>query len=128
MPPPVRDGPDAPIPGFPASLQPNFPGEGTEVTKRATIVKRSNNGQMERGAGHWKSLYKQWGQDSFGAAGKGWQNGKSTGSGCGPKECLGLPDRELILPPVSTKPLEILECTDMLATVHDPERCWPNPR
>lgn len=102
MPPPVRDGPDAPIPGFPASLQPNFPSSGTNVTKRAVVIKRSNtNGQMERGAGRWKSAYKQWGQDGYGEAGKGYQNGKSTGSGCGPEECKGLPGRELILPPVS---------------------------
>lgn len=71
------------------------------MTKRAIVVKRST-GQTGRGAGNWKALYKSWGQDGVGAAGQGWQNGKSTGSGCGPNECLGLPGRELILPPVST--------------------------
>lgn len=100
MPPPVRDGPDAPIPGFPASLQPNFPSEGTNVSKRVVVARRSSpKVKPERGAGRWKSLYKQWGQDGYGEAGKGWQNGKQTGSGCGPEECRGLPGRELILPP-----------------------------
>lgn len=100
MPPPVRNGPDAPIPGFPASLQPNFPTVGTDVTKRVVVAERSStNAPSERGSGNWKATYRQWGEDGHGEAGQGWQNGKSTGSGCEPNECKGLPGRELILPP-----------------------------
>lgn len=101
MPPPVRNGPDAPIPGFPASLQPNFSTEGAEVPKRAAAVKRSiGEGESGRGSGRWKSLFRQWGEDCWGKPGNTWQNGQSTGSGCGPDQCKGLPGRKLILPPV----------------------------
>ncbi|UJO15385.1 putative alpha/beta-glucosidase agdC [Fulvia fulva] len=92
-PPPVRGGPDAPIPGFPASLQPNF-ANGDEkhpvaVSKRDQRAKPHGRG---RGSGHWH------GQSHKPSKG-GWQQGKQSGSGCGPGECLGLPNREYILPP-----------------------------
>ncbi|PIG79150.1 lysosomal alpha-glucosidase [Aspergillus arachidicola] len=93
--PPVRDGPDAPIPGFPASLQPNWvQSNATEKRSTAAVVPRQpSRSHRNLGAGHWKS-----------PKGKvdpraGWQNGKQTGSGCGPNECKGLPNRHLIRPP-----------------------------
>lgn len=96
--PPVRDGPDAPIPGFPASLQPNFPGSGVE--ERAVAVKRPrSNARRELGVGHWRSALSQWGAGGPGKPGQGWQHGGQTGSGCGPDECRGLPNREFIRPP-----------------------------
>ena len=100
--PPVRDGPDAPIPGFPASLQPNFAtGDESEPTKREiTVTKRAlNKGRRGRGAGRWSSHKRQWGQGGRGKAGSRWQHGGQTGSGCGENECRGLPNRELIRPP-----------------------------
>jgi alpha-glucosidase len=98
----VRDGPDAPIPGFPASLQPNFAtGNSSDATKReATVSKRAlNKGRRGRGAGRWNSKKRQWGQGGLGKAGGRWQHGGQTGSGCGENECRGLPNRELIRPP-----------------------------
>ncbi|KAJ5226698.1 uncharacterized protein N7469_006704 [Penicillium citrinum] len=95
--PPVRDGPDAPIPGFPASLQPNF--ASSENTKRAASSdlvqnkKARSTGRRQLGAGHWRPSKPH--RDPR----AGWQHGKKTGSGCGPKECRGLPNRELIRPP-----------------------------
>lgn len=94
-PPPVRDGPDAPIPGFPASLQPNFASEGTEPTKRSSsttsLARRSNPRNL--GSGHWSR------PSSHHDPKAGWQHGRKTGSGCGPNECKGLPNREFIRPP-----------------------------
>lgn len=97
--PSVRDGPDAPIPGFPASLQPNF--ATGETSKRAVdLPKRSSiKGRRERGAGRWRSTKHQWGQGGPGKAGGRWQSGSNTGSGCGENECRGLLNRELIRPP-----------------------------
>ncbi|RTE78490.1 hypothetical protein BHE90_007025 [Fusarium euwallaceae] len=99
-PPPVRDGPDAPIPGFPDSLQPNFASGSNKrqvaPVKPTSLRPRSNR---KRGAGHWQSSNGQWGQNRPGRPGSKWQHGKRTGSGCGPDECKGLPNRELIRPP-----------------------------
>nr|OQO17493.1 hypothetical protein B0A51_15084 [Rachicladosporium sp. CCFEE 5018] len=97
QPPPVRSGPDAPIPGFPASLQPGFEADAA-VNKRDAIVKRQG-GRGGRGAGRWRSSRHQWGQGGRGYRGSGWQGGKQAGSGCGPNQCLGSPNRELIQPP-----------------------------
>ncbi|GMG06298.1 unnamed protein product [Aspergillus oryzae] len=93
--PAVRDGPDAPIPGFPASLQPNWvQGNATEKRSTAAVVKRQRSqSRRNLGAGHWKSP-----KGKFDAR-AGWQHGKQTGSGCGPNECKGLPNRHLIRPP-----------------------------
>lgn len=97
--PPVRDGPDAPIPGFPASLQPNF-ASGNATKREVTVTKRATNkGRRGRGAGRWASARHHWGQGAPGKAGAGWQHGGQSGSGCGPNECKGLPNRELIRPP-----------------------------
>ncbi|KAL4885478.1 glycosyl hydrolases family 31-domain-containing protein [Aspergillus karnatakaensis] len=95
-PPPVRDGPDAPIPGFPDSLQPNFASGNNEKRAVAVVARkpRSTLGR-QRGAGHWRSERSQWHHDPK----AGWQHGKKTGSGCGPDECKGLPNRALIRPP-----------------------------
>ncbi|KAH7304269.1 family 31 glycoside hydrolase [Stachybotrys elegans] len=101
--PPVRDGPDAPIPGFPDSLQPNFASNGAAVAKRDVpdqIKLRAPIGsRRNRGGGRWRSTSRVWGQGGPGRLGNKWQNGKQTGSGCGPDECRGLPNRELIRPP-----------------------------
>ncbi|KAF2722967.1 glycoside hydrolase family 31 protein [Polychaeton citri CBS 116435] len=105
-PPPVRDGPDAPVPGFPASLQPNF----ANVSERSVeIVKRQHSGNGHgsgswgsgkgRGGGRWGSGHPHWGGGSWNKPGQGWQNGKSSGSGCANGECQGLPNREFIRPP-----------------------------
>ncbi|KAE8142306.1 glycosyl hydrolases family 31-domain-containing protein [Aspergillus pseudotamarii] len=94
-PPPVRDGPDAPIPGFPASLQPNWvSGDATEKRATAPVVKHQRS-QSHRnlGAGHWRSAKGHFDSRA------GWQHGRQTGSGCGPNECKGLPNREFIRPP-----------------------------
>lgn len=98
QPPPVRNGPDAPIPGFPASLQPNF--ASGDSSKRTVVVATHSASQARRnrGSGHWRGG-NHWGQGAWGAAGRHWQNGKQSGSGCGPDECKGLPNRELIRPP-----------------------------
>ena len=102
-PPPVRDGPDAPIPGFPDSLQPNFASANTADIERRDVVAKprrsSSRSKSNRGAGRWRSGRHEWGQGGRGRPGKGWQHGKKTGSGCGPNECKGLPNRELIRPP-----------------------------
>ncbi|KEZ45518.1 putative alpha/beta-glucosidase agdC [Scedosporium apiospermum] len=102
-PPPVRDGPDAPIPGFPDSLQPNFASTNTADIERRDVVAKprrsSSRSKSNRGAGRWRSGRREWGQGGRGRPGKGWQHGKKTGSGCGPNECKGLPNRELIRPP-----------------------------
>jgi hypothetical protein len=45
--PSVRDGPDAPISGFPASLQPNF--ATGETTKRAVAVTKRSTNKARRG-------------------------------------------------------------------------------
>lgn len=102
--PPVRDGPDAPIPGFPDSLQPNFvSGKRAEkrdiLTRDQTKPRPQPRSSRNRGAGRWRASRAQWGQGGWGSAGKKWQHGKQTGSGCGPDECKGLPNRELIRPP-----------------------------
>ncbi|KAL4973573.1 glycosyl hydrolases family 31-domain-containing protein [Aspergillus desertorum] len=96
-PPAVRDGPDAPIPGFPASLQPNFASGQTDQKRAVAVVERQPRSQLHRqlGAGRWRSATPHWPQDSK----AGWQHGRKTGSGCGPHECRGLPNRELIRPP-----------------------------
>lgn len=47
--PPVRDGPDAPIPVFPASLQPNFGSE--ELTKRTVVVSKRSKSRTRRNRG-----------------------------------------------------------------------------
>ncbi|KAL4799677.1 glycosyl hydrolases family 31-domain-containing protein [Aspergillus venezuelensis] len=100
--PPVRDGPDAPIPGFPASLQPNFASDQStnerrsavqSTIKEAAAVAAPRGTRRNAGAGNWR-LNKRTVD-----AKAGWQNGKQTGSGCGPNECKGLPNRELIRPP-----------------------------
>lgn len=105
--PPVRDGPDAPIPGFPDTLQPNFasasrrevqPRDVASGSKDIRLRSRSH-GKRNRGAGNWRSSSHQWGQNKQGHPGSSWQHGKQTGSGCGPDECKGLPNRELIRPP-----------------------------
>ncbi|KAJ5281033.1 hypothetical protein N7478_006405 [Penicillium angulare] len=97
--PPVRDGPDAPIPGFPESLQPKD-SSTHESEKRSTAVietsRTHSHSRRNRGAGHWRSNKHH---DDSSHSGAGWQNGKKTGSGCGPNECKGLPNRELIRPP-----------------------------
>ncbi|OQE27003.1 hypothetical protein PENFLA_c006G03149 [Penicillium flavigenum] len=96
-PPPVRDGPDAPIPGFPDSLQPNF-ASGNTNEKRATAVveprQPRSRSRRNLGAGHWRSARPHWAPST-----DSWQHGRKTGSGCGPDECMGLPNRELIRPP-----------------------------
>jgi alpha-glucosidase len=100
--PPVRVGPDAPIPGFPASLQPNFPPSGGAERRRVAAPSQSRprrRASGTAGAGRWRATLSQWGQGKQGALGDEWQNGKETGSGCGPDECKGLPNRELIRPP-----------------------------
>ncbi|KAF5022717.1 hypothetical protein F66182_5265 [Fusarium sp. NRRL 66182] len=98
-PPPVRDGPPAPIPGFPDSLQPRS-SRGSDK-RQITLAKRSTHSQSRRnrGVGHWRSSHRHWGQNSYGRPGSGWQSGRKTGSGCSPDECKGLPNRELIQPP-----------------------------
>lgn len=100
-PPPVRDGPDAPIPGFPDSLQPNF-ASGSNDKRQTSLAIRSpkprSRSHRNRGAGHWASTKRTWGQGGYGRSGSRWQHGKPTGSGCGPDECRGLPNRELIRP------------------------------
>ncbi|KAL6237911.1 hypothetical protein BDW75DRAFT_248352 [Aspergillus navahoensis] len=96
-PPAVRDGPDAPIPGFPDSLQPNFASGQTNEKRAVAVVNHQPRSQLRRqlGAGRWRSSNPHWPQDSK----AGWQHGRKTGSGCGPHECRGLPNRELIRPP-----------------------------
>ncbi|KAL4925728.1 glycosyl hydrolases family 31-domain-containing protein [Aspergillus undulatus] len=99
-PPAIRDGPDAPIPGFPASLQPNFASDHGSTNKRTSQpqpnqVRSSSRPRRNLGSGHWRSAKAKRNIDPS----AGWQNGKSTGSGCGPDECKGLPNRELIRPP-----------------------------
>ncbi|KAL4997384.1 glycosyl hydrolases family 31-domain-containing protein [Aspergillus recurvatus] len=96
-PPAVRDGPDAPIPGFPDSLQPNFASGQTNEKRAVAAVGHQPRSQLRRqlGAGRWRSSISHWPQDSK----AGWQHGRKTGSGCGPRECRGLPNRELIRPP-----------------------------
>ncbi|OGM44114.1 putative lysosomal alpha-glucosidase [Aspergillus bombycis] len=95
--PPVRDGPDAPIPGFPASLQPNWvSSDATEKRDTTAVVQRQRSRSRSRrnlGAGHWRSPKGHHDKNA------GWQHGRKTGSGCGPDECKGLPNRELIRPP-----------------------------
>ncbi|PCD26347.1 hypothetical protein AU210_012777 [Fusarium oxysporum f. sp. radicis-cucumerinum] len=101
--PPVRDGPPARIPGFPESLQPpSLRSTKREVATVAKTTKRSvevRTTPRNRGVGRWAATRKVWGQNKYGRPGQGWQNGKKTGSGCGPDECKGLPNRELIQPP-----------------------------
>ncbi|KEY74941.1 hypothetical protein S7711_01290 [Stachybotrys chartarum IBT 7711] len=100
-PPAVRDGPDAPIPGFPDSLQPNF-ASGTQVNRREAVTRQSKVRRQTgaaRGSGRWRSSRPTWGQGEPGPLGSEWQNGQQTGSGCGSDECKGLPNRELIRPP-----------------------------
>lgn len=99
-PPPLRDGPDAPIPGFPDSLQPNF-ASGNSTNEARAVVKRTprSRGRRNLGAGRWASTREQWGAGGPGERSTGWQHGGETGSGCGPDECRGLPNRELIRPP-----------------------------
>ncbi|KAM0551272.1 hypothetical protein ACHAPJ_008617 [Fusarium lateritium] len=102
-PPPVRDGPPARIPGFPDSLQPKSD-RGSDKREVATIAKTTKRSvktlaPRNRGAGHWQSSHRGWGQNKYGHPSSGWQSGKKTGSGCGPDECKGLPNRELIRPP-----------------------------
>lgn len=102
-PPPVRDGPDAPIPGFPDSLQPNFASGGSNDKRQTALVPRSqakprSRSHRNRGAGRWASTKRTWGQGTWGRAGTKWQNGKQTGSGCASDECKGLPNRRLIQP------------------------------
>ncbi|KAF9888046.1 hypothetical protein FE257_009310 [Aspergillus nanangensis] len=98
--PPVRDGPDAPIPGFPDSLQPNFASGSSSTSKRAdsssALVSRAKpraTGRRNLGAGHWRPSRPHHDPHA------GWQHGHKTGSGCGPDECKGLPNRLLIRPP-----------------------------
>lgn len=91
-PPPVRDGPDAPIPGFPASLQPNFPSNNEAPTKRSTSLTPRSQSPRNLGSGHWRHTIHR-------DPKAGWQHGRKTGSGCGPNECKGLPHREFIRPP-----------------------------
>lgn len=104
-PPPVRDGPDAPIPGFPDSLQPNFASkDGSTASKRENaveVIQRSTTrSHQTRGAGNWRANKRQPSHGGiFHRAGPQWQSNKKTGSGCGPDECKGLPNRELIRPP-----------------------------
>ncbi|CAF3506602.1 hypothetical protein FGSG_03462 [Fusarium graminearum PH-1] len=103
-PPPVRDGPPAPIAGFPDSLQPASSRHNTrEVASiaKTTIHKRTvaaRTTPRSRGVGQWAAK-KHWGQNKYGRPGSSWQSGKKTGSGCGEDECKGLPNRELIQPP-----------------------------
>ncbi|PKS05659.1 hypothetical protein jhhlp_008178 [Lomentospora prolificans] len=101
QPPPVRDGPDAPIPGFPDSLQPNFSPSHATQKREAVVVRHSTHTRpsRSRGAGRWHAAKSQWGEGGRGRPGVGWQHGRKTGSGCGPNECRGLPNRELIRPP-----------------------------
>ena len=98
-PPPVRDGPDAPIPGFPASLQPKDSSASTSI-KRSVVATQKHHARStlrrNLGAGHWRSGNHQ---DDFTHKNAGWQHGKKTGSGCAADECKGLPNRELISPP-----------------------------
>ncbi|KAK7408924.1 hypothetical protein QQX98_008868 [Neonectria punicea] len=97
IPPPVRDGPDAPIPGFPDSLQPNFASnEPTSAVKREVAVAPRHH-TYTRGAGNWRSNKRQPSDGIFSRS--KWQHGKKSGSGCGPDECKGLPGRELVRPP-----------------------------
>ncbi|KAE8378081.1 glycosyl hydrolases family 31-domain-containing protein [Aspergillus bertholletiae] len=95
--PPVRDGPDAPIPGFPLSLQPkSIRDNSTEKRSTAAVVPRQparSRSHRNLGAGHWRPAK---GHHDHTA---GWQHGRQTGSGCGPNECKGLPNRSLIRPP-----------------------------
>jgi alpha-glucosidase len=96
-PPPVRDGPDAPIPGFPDSLQPNFASGNANEKRSTTVVQRHQPQSRSRrnlGVGHWRSARPHGASSSA-----GWQHGRQTGSGCGPDECKGLPNRKLIRPP-----------------------------
>ncbi|MBE3109428.1 MAG: hypothetical protein IMZ46_02780 [Acidobacteria bacterium] len=96
--PPVRDGPSAPIPGFPASLQPNWP--APEPISRRAVVKRTRSlARRQLGAGGWRSALSTWGAGAPGSPTEGWQHGGATGSNCGPSDCRGLPNRELIRPP-----------------------------
>ncbi|KAL2860148.1 glycosyl hydrolases family 31-domain-containing protein [Aspergillus pseudodeflectus] len=102
--PPVRDGPDAPIPGFPDSLQPKFASGQTNEKREAvstTTVQHSTRSlaRRTRGAGRWRSAHHSHNQGNFVHPGAGWQHGRRTGSGCGPNECKGLPNREFIRPP-----------------------------
>jgi alpha-glucosidase len=98
--PPVREGPDAPIPGFPPSLQPNFASEGSEKRAISAFPSSARRGtpSRTRGAGRWAAST-TWGQGGKGSRGNKWQHGGKTGSGCGSDECKGLPNRELIRPP-----------------------------
>ncbi|KAF4978132.1 hypothetical protein FZEAL_5430 [Fusarium zealandicum] len=100
-PPPVRDGPDAPIPGFPDSLQPNFASGSRDDRREVALATRSHTRSISarnRGSGHWRSARRHWGQGGWGRPGSGWQHKGKTGSGCGPDECKGLPNRNLIQP------------------------------
>ncbi|KAL4899489.1 hypothetical protein BDW74DRAFT_110519 [Aspergillus multicolor] len=96
-PPALRDGPDAPIPGFPASLQPNFASSDANEKRAFDLVKREPRSHQRRqlGVGRWRSEKRHWPRN----AKSGWQHGQKTGSGCGPDECKGLPNRQLIRPP-----------------------------
>ncbi|KAF5004620.1 hypothetical protein FDECE_8895 [Fusarium decemcellulare] len=99
-PPPVRDGPDAPIPGFPDSLQPNFASGGGNNKRQVALTPQPRSPyRRNRGAGRWSSTRRHWGKGGWGSPGSGWQHGGKSGSGCGPDECKGLPNRELIRPP-----------------------------
>lgn len=98
VPPPVRDGPDAPIPGFPQSLQGDL--APVDVTKRQAHASHRQGPPSARwGKPHWGKG--GWGKGNYGHGGHGgaWQNGKQSGSGCGPDQCKGLANREYILPP-----------------------------
>ncbi|KAI6817135.1 glycoside hydrolase family 31 protein [Hortaea werneckii] len=98
-PPPVRDGPDAPIPGFPQSLQGDL--APVDVKKRQAHGGHGRGRGRGHSPGRWSKPH--WGQGGWGKGNNGrhggWQNGKQSGSGCGPNECKGLPNREYILPP-----------------------------
>src|SRR5690606_24499065 len=76
-PPPLRDGPDAPIPGFPDSLQPNFATGESSPERRAVTARRTPRSRSRRnlGAGRWASARKQWGAGGPGEPGTGWQHG-----------------------------------------------------
>lgn len=84
-PPPVRNGPDAPIPGFPSSLQPNL--GSSNLTKRhvPNVEHRTTSGRTYKAGQEKKD--------------KTWQVSGEHGSGCSPDECKGLPNRQLIRPP-----------------------------
>ncbi|KAF2161915.1 glycoside hydrolase family 31 protein [Zasmidium cellare ATCC 36951] len=98
-PPPVRDGPASPLPGFPASLQPNFASDDAADSAPSVKKRQWSHGGHGRGRGHWGNNGHQWGSGGWGQGGHGWQSDKKTGSGCEPGQCLGLPNREYILPP-----------------------------